>query len=326
MALHLSSDRAPVALCALILSGLAARADASRVQDPAAAQQPSRPFGGAFSDLDSRRQRLVEDWVARFNEVTGQNVGAGPFYDTFVKLSTKTTFDAVTNALTTTPLTDASGERFGDALDIIERVEAVRGHIPGSSGDRQFRIYVRLKEGAIDMLERSREFKRSPDNTIYHRGYPISYRQEEGTPSIQVSIATDGRRADIDVDYRSSAFPVALFNGHLSASNSDVRAGDNYDRHTNRWSGFENWWRSFFGVRLKGSPDEDHDRSQEIPREPRAGKKNIDVMMHDFLTAWLLEGDVMAAMGYVSDRAYACLARTRMTRWRSTGAWRRFKY
>ncbi|HEX7780999.1 MAG TPA: hypothetical protein VF424_17245, partial [Vicinamibacterales bacterium] len=28
----------------------------------------------------------------------------------------------------------------------------------------------------------------------------------------------------------------------------------------------------------------------------------------DFLTAWLIEGDVIAAMGYVSERAYACLA------------------
>jgi hypothetical protein len=312
MAFHVLSDRAPVALCALVLSGLAAWADASGVQDPAAAQESTRPFGGAFSDLGSRRQRLVEVWVARFNEVTGQNVEAGPFYDTFVKISSRTTFDAVTNALMTTPLTDASGERFGDALEIVERVEAVQGHVPGSSGDRQFRMYAHLKEDAVDMLEKSREFERGVDNTVYHRGYPISYRQQGGTPSIQVSIATDLRRADIDVDYRSSAFPVGLFNGHLAASNSDVRAGGNYDRHASRWSGFQNWWNSFFGIRLKGSPDEDpHDRSHDIPQEPRAGKKNIDVMMHDFLTAWLLEGDVMAAMGYISNRAYACLAEDR---------------
>ena len=46
--------------------------------------------------------------------------------------------------------------------------------------------------------------------------------------------------------------PLALFNGHLSASNSDVRSGGNYDRHANRWSGFQNWWRNLFGIRLKG--------------------------------------------------------------------------
>ena len=32
-------------------------------------------------------------------------------------------------------------------------------------------------------------------------------------------------------------------------------------------------------------------------------------MVNDFLTAWLVEGDVIASMGYVSERSYACLAR-----------------
>ena len=31
-------------------------------------------------------------------------------------------------------------------------------------------------------------------------------------------------------------------------------------------------------------------------------------MVYDFLQAWLIEGDVVATMGYVSERAYACLA------------------
>ncbi len=31
-------------------------------------------------------------------------------------------------------------------------------------------------------------------------------------------------------------------------------------------------------------------------------------MVPDFLQAWLVEGDVVAAMGYVSERSYACLA------------------
>ena len=67
------------------------------------------------------------------------------------------------------------------------------------------------------------------------KGYPLNYREQSGAPSIQVSIALDGRQADIDVDYRSSTFPVMLFNGHLSASNSDVRAGDNAERHAAQW-------------------------------------------------------------------------------------------
>ena len=31
-------------------------------------------------------------------------------------------------------------------------------------------------------------------------------------------------------------------------------------------------------------------------------------MVPDFLQAWLVEGNVVAAMGYVSERSYACLA------------------
>ena len=54
------------------------------------------------------------------------------------------------------------------------------GRIAGASGDRQFRIYVRLKPSAIDTLDRSREFKRGVDNTVYHHGYPINYRQQGG--------------------------------------------------------------------------------------------------------------------------------------------------
>ena len=44
------------------------------------AQQPPR-FGGAYSELDTRRQQLVADWVARFTKVTGQTLDARSFYD-----------------------------------------------------------------------------------------------------------------------------------------------------------------------------------------------------------------------------------------------------
>ncbi len=273
------------------------------------AQQPPRRFGGAFSDLDQRRQQLVGDWVARFNKVTGQSLDTRTFYDDILTLSAKTTFDAVTHALLTTSLTDESGQKFGDALALIERVDTVKGEVPGTSGDRQFRLYGRLTANAREMMNRSREFKRGVDNTVYHKGYPINYREQGGAPSIQVSIAMDGRLADIDVDYRSSGFPVSLFNGHLSASNSDVRAGDNAERHAERWLGFQNWWRSFFGVSLDRTPAaKDTISAFTLPKTPRAGKKKIDEMVPDFLRAWLVEGDVVAAMGYVSERSYACLA------------------
>jgi hypothetical protein len=274
-----------------------------------AQQPPPRRFGGAYSELDERRQQLIDNWVTRFAKVTGQSVSAPAFYDDVLSLSTKTTFDAVTQALMTTPLTDASGQTFGDGLTLIERVDTVKGEVLGASGDRQFRIYVRLTPDARQMLERSREFKRGMDNSVYHKGYPLNYREQGGTPSIQVSIALDGRQADVDVDYRASSFPVMLFNGHLGASNSDVRAGNNAERHAARWSGFQNWWRSFFGVGLARAPDSpDTVAALALPKMPRAGKKNIKTMVPDFLQAWLVEGNIVAAMGYVSERAYACLA------------------
>jgi hypothetical protein len=273
----------------------------------AAGQQPTQAFGGAYADLGVRRQALVAGWVERFSKTTGQVVETGPFYDEVVLLSSKTTFDAVTHALLATSLTRQDGTFMGDALGLIERVEAVRGEVAGASGDRQFRIYVRLTPDAVTQLAQSREFKRGIDNTVYHKGYPTNYRAQGGTPSIQVSIAPDGRRADVDVDYRSSSFPAALFNGHLTASNSDVRAGNNSDKHSQRWAGLQSWWRSFFGIRVSRTAADTGPGVVGIPRTPRAGKKNIDVMVNDFLTAWLVEGDAMAAMGYVSERSYACL-------------------
>jgi hypothetical protein len=272
-------------------------------------RQSTPQFGAAYSGLGTRRQALIDDWVARFNQTTGQKLMPAEFYDTALRISTKTTFDAVTHALMTTLMTDGAGAPLGDALDLVEHLDTVRGAFKDASGDHQFRIYVRLRENAIDRLSRSTEFKRGADNTVYHKGYPTNYRQQGGTPSIQMSIALDGRRADVDVDYRSSGFPAAIFNGHLTAANSDVRAGDNADRHSTRWLGFQNWWRSFFGVTLKSVEDVSVASSQlALPAKPRAGDKAIDVMVSDFLSAWLVEGNVVEAMGYVAPRASACLA------------------
>ena len=70
----------------------------------------------------------------------------------------------------------------------------VRGKIPGASGDEQFRIYVVLRPDAVATLEKSREFRRGADNTVYHKGYPINYRQQGGVPSMSAcrsSMATD---------------------------------------------------------------------------------------------------------------------------------------
>ncbi len=279
--------------------------------DTGVAQQQPLQFGGAYAGLGERRQRLIDDWLARLENTTGRKFEPASFYDEMLAVSSKTTFDAVTHALMTTPLTDATGAKLAglaDTLALIEHVESISGQIPGASGDHQFRIYVRLIPDALNTLARSQEFKRGVDNTVFHKGYPANYRAQGGTPSIQISLAPDGRGADIDVDYRSSSFPAALFNGHLSSANSDVRAGDNVERHSRRWAGLQNWWLSFIGVNLQRAPADEKPSVLALPRVPRAGKKGIAVMANDFLSAWLVEGDVTGAMSYVSERAYACIA------------------
>ena len=149
------------------------------------AQQPPSQLG-TYAELDARRRQLVDDWIDRVEKTTGRPIEAGPFYDHVLSISAKTTFDAVTHALLTTTLTDRSGGSHGDALALVARVEALRGEVTGEPGDRQFRMYVQLVDGAVDRLELSQQFKRGTDNTVYHRGYPINYRAQGGVPSIQI--------------------------------------------------------------------------------------------------------------------------------------------
>jgi hypothetical protein len=75
--------------------------------------QEVRYFGGSCSTLAPEQSRLVDDWFRSFDELTRRDTDLEAFYDDFIRLSTKTTFDAVTHALLTTALTDASGNSLG---------------------------------------------------------------------------------------------------------------------------------------------------------------------------------------------------------------------
>jgi len=264
---------------------------------------------GGYAELLPEQRRLIDDWSERFGKALGRQVTAAALYSDFA-LSTKTTFNAVTHALRQTTLTDRAGLPLNrTALDLVARVETVAGSDPGKGGDKQFRMYVEMKPGAQETLEKCREFSRQIDNTVFHKGYPICFRGEGGTPSIQVSFSRDGKRADIDVDYRSSTFPVMLVNGHLTASNSDVRAGDNDQRHNGHWSGLRNWWRGFMGLPFfEDSRVETDVVGSQVFREPRLGKgANPEAAIRDFLNAWLVEQNPGIAVGYVSPRAFACM-------------------
>ena len=213
-------------------------------QDSSGAEGP----GSTYSSLRPPQRRLIDDWFTRVSAVVKKPVDPAEGYEN-LPLSTRTTFNAVTHALLMTKLTDGSGESLSDSsIELVDRLDDVAGQILGLRGDRQFRIYVEMKPGAVELLTRSKEFSRTADNTVYHKGYPICFRSTSGTPSIQVSLTRDGSRADIDVDYRSSKFPLALVNGHLTASNSDIRVAGNDAKHNQQWSGMQNWWRNLLGL------------------------------------------------------------------------------
>ena len=170
--------------------------------------------------------RLIDSFIRSYNATTGSELVPQQAYDN-ARLSIRTTFDAVTHALLNAKMTDSHGKSLGRAIDLVDAVDQVMGEESGAGGDQQFRLYVYLKPNAVDILSRSQEFFHDKDNAVYHKGFPICYRLKNGPPSIQFSISRDHKLSDVDVDYRASGFPKGLLNGHLTAANSDVRAGNN---------------------------------------------------------------------------------------------------
>jgi hypothetical protein len=265
----------------------------------------SHELHGTYEELSPVQKKLLDEWYAEYNQMTHDN-SQPTEYNQF-SLSTRSTFEAVTHALMTTELTEKSGKSMGNALDLVRSIEAINGKVPRARGDLQFRVYVVLKPDALQKLKASREFFRDRDNTVYHHGYPLNYRQDGGTPSIQVSIAKDARHADIDVDYRSAKFPEALLNGHLTAANSDVRAGGNTQKHLQRWQGLTDWWKSLFGFPEEVEASENGTPEGEIPSIPRKGDEKVEAAAADYLTAWLVEQKPNLSAAYLSSLSYSCL-------------------
>ena len=144
--------------------------------------------------------------------------------------------------------------------------------------------------------------------------YPHSYRQAGNVPNLQFSMSEDGLRADIDVDYRSSKIPASIWNGHMSSANSDVRAGDNYKRHNNRWAGLVNWWSAILGKMPEESEEQAELLAKEPPepatplppnRPPGAQIAEVWDATQELLTDWLVRRND-EALEFVSDQALAC--------------------
>ena len=272
-------------------------------------QTPSR-----YAQLQPRQQELLKTYAAAYNKKTDFSLEPQVFFDSR-SVSERTSFEAITNALMKTELTDQSGKPLGSAIDLVTGIERVAGQDPGHSGDEQFRIYCHLRPDAREVIEKSREFRYDEENTVFHNGYPHSYRQAGKVPTLQFSISDDGLRADIDVDYRSSKSPQAMWNGHLSSSNSDVRAGDNYKRHNQRWSGLVNWWQGVFGklsVEEAEPPDlltSPKEAPTPLPPDRPAGApiEKAEDAIQEFLTDWLVRRKYDEALQLVSDKALSCV-------------------
>lgn len=101
-------------------------------------------FGGTFQELMPQQQQLVVKIVQRFNTSTGQSLTAEQTYNR-ARISVRSTFEAVTQALATTELTSKSGKPSGSALQLVDVIEDVAGELPGKRGDQQFRIYAVMK-------------------------------------------------------------------------------------------------------------------------------------------------------------------------------------
>ena len=266
-----------------------------------------------YSHLHPPQQKLFDAYAVKFDRKSGRNWSPQEYYDS-LSISERTTFDAVTHALMNSKLTAEDGQSLGTALDLVDSLERASGEYVGRPGDEEFRLYVSLKPGAREILERSVEFHRDKDNTVYHVGYPISYRQNGKPPSIQFSLAKEETKADIDVDYRSSKLPRALWDGHLTAANSDVRSGKNYQHHSRRWRGLVNWWEDLFGKLPKHKTDREHLLRQPpkspTPTPPDREHDALIEEVHDaaqeFLTDWLVRRNLDHAMTFVSRDVRIC--------------------
>ena len=276
----------------------------------AAAQPPPVALGGTFRQLKPQQQALFRRWAKEYQAVFKRKLDPEEIYNQ-LPLSARTTFQAVTHALLNTKLTSENGAPMGTALDLVDVVERVSGRVPETRGDRQFRIYVYLKPDAVNKLYAAKEFRRGRDNTIYHIGYPMNFRQQGGAPSLQISVARTGRRADIDVDYRSSSPAKALVNGHLSSANSDVRAGNNEATHNRRWSGLSNWWRDLMAVFIEKAALEESAEGiapgAELERR-KIARGPIHEAIHAYLTDWLILRRPADLLPLFSVKAYPCIA------------------
>jgi RHS repeat-associated protein len=185
-----------------------------------------------YVDLTEKQRKLIDEWARRNYKGDEEDFSAQEIYDALSE-SERATTESVLGALESTKIIGADGSTM-TALDAIGSIEIIKGAKEGTSGTEQFRLTTSLQDGAADSILTAKNFHRVPG----HPGFPNSRQLDGGEPSIQFCISSDGRRADIDVDYESKSVVTNIFNGfkHLRPSNSDVRAAEHFDKHNQRFS------------------------------------------------------------------------------------------
>ena len=263
----------------------------------------------SYSRLYNDARSLFDQWCLKQNEINNETLTPVERYNDLT-LSQRTTFEAVTHALWFTKLTDKSGKPMGAAIDLVAELEDIAGEVEGKRGDVQYRLYTKMVPDAEQKLMECQQFKRDKDNTVYHKEYPLNFRQTGKYPTLQFSMTRGGDRADIDVDYKSSKAPQALFNGHLTAGNSDVRSGNNYNGHVSHWKGLINWWKGLF----KSKPSQPVNTQIAVPAdvlEPNqpdtAVFENLNDATQEFFNDWLVRRNLKSALSFYSPNADACL-------------------
>lgn len=292
---------------------------------PIGAQQAAKPSQAElykYQRLKGRQVTLFDQWAAEQNKKNGTNLHPAIIYSSLTT-SQCSTFEAVTHALSRSRLNDDKGQPLRQsALELVTAVNEIAGQVKGLGSDQQFRLYVTLVPDAQEVLTQAREFFRDKDNTVFHKEYPINFRQRGRVPTIQFSIAKDGTQADIDVDYRSSRPPQALVNGHLRAANSDIRVGGNYLGHVRRWFGLIRWWRIILDPDAVAEFENTGTATTSVaaarPATPPVGSaptltpaqisaaQEVARAMNDFLTMWLIKRDRRRADDFLTKHPVAC--------------------
>lgn len=189
-----------------------------------------------FEDLAPRQRAIVRGVLARCGFTDARPFLAASVFGHW-NASQRATFVGITHALLNTHLIDSSdGTDLGSALELILEVIDIQGQNVALSSDQQFQLIVRLAPDACKKLEHAEHFLKG-ENHIFHKGYPISFRQfrkiwlRGQEAGLHFCLTLDGHFAQIHIDYRFGLL-------HLGPGNSDVRAEGNHQRHAERWPQF----------------------------------------------------------------------------------------